>query len=93
MYKCLKVTFSANFPEGFLSDFVQKHAKNLNLEGTVQVMSMNNKVRVVVCGPKDDVDQFIDLLHKGTPKYSPEDIEIEAYAKDKDYRGVFRVIE
>jgi acylphosphatase len=93
MYKCLKITFTADFPEGFLNDFVRKHAKDLALEGTVQVMSMNNKVRIVACGDKDKVDEFLDIIHKGTAKYSPADIEIEGFTKDKDYRGVFRVIE
>jgi acylphosphatase len=93
MYKCVKITFTASFPEGFLHNFVQKQAKNLELEGTVQVINVNNQVRIVVCGDKDKVDAFIDLLHKGTTRYIPENIEFEAFVKDKDYRGVFRVIE
>ncbi|HRN78089.1 MAG TPA: acylphosphatase [Candidatus Dependentiae bacterium] len=93
MYKCLKITFNANFPEGFLQDFVQKNAKDLGIEGTVQIMNMNNKVRIVACGDKDKVDEFLDLLHKGTAQYIPEDIEAEGFTKDKDYRGVFRIIE
>jgi acylphosphatase len=93
MHKCLKITFTANFPEGFLHEFVQKHAKDLGLEGTVQVVSVNQRVRIVVCGDKDKVDAFVDVLHKGTAKYIPVDIEVEGFAKDKNYRGVFRVIE
>jgi len=93
MHKCLKITFTADFPDGFLQDVVQKNAQKLDLEGTVQVVSVNNKARIVVCGPKDKVDQFLDVIHKGTAKYVPEEVEIEAFVKDKDYRGVFRVIE
>ena len=29
MHKCLKITFSADFPDGFLHDVVQKAAQNL----------------------------------------------------------------
>lgn len=93
MHKCLKITFSADFPAGFLSDVVQKTAQKLGLEGTVQIVSVNNRARIVVCGDKDKVDSFLDIIHKGTAKYIPEEIEIEAFAKDKDYRGVFRIIE
>ena len=93
MNKCLKITFHADFPEGFLYEFVQKQAKELGLEGTVQVVSVNQKVRIVVCGDKKQVDAFVDLLHKGTAQYAPQGIEVEGFAKDKNYRGVFRVIE
>ncbi len=93
MNKCLKITFSGAMPEGFLHNFIQKNAKKLNLEGTAQVVTSENKVRIVVCGDKDEVDQFIDLLHKGSGKVILEDIQIEPFLRDKDYRGVFRVIE
>lgn len=93
MNKCLRITFSASMPEGFLHDFVQKNAKKLNLEGVVQMLPAEQKVRVIVCGDKDIVDKFVDLLHKGTGKTLLNQIEIEPFLKDKDYRGVFRVIE
>lgn len=93
MNKCLRITFNASFPEGFLQDVVQVHAKKCNLEGTVQLIPTDNKVRVIVCGDKDNVDKFIDLLHKGSGKIYLEDLQIEPFLKDRDYRGVFRVIE
>lgn len=93
MNKCLRVVFDSGVPEGFLHDVIQKSAKKLNLEGTVQHVPVDNKIRIIVCGDKDAVDQFIDSLHKGAGKVSLESIEIEPFLKDKDYRGVFRVIE
>lgn len=93
MHKCLKITFSSSIPEGFLHDFVQKNAKKLNLEGVVQIVPSENRIKLIVCGGKDAVDQFVDLLHKGSSKAIPDDIQIEPFLKDKDYRGVFRVIE
>ncbi len=93
MNKCLRITFVANFPEGFLNTFIQKHAKKLNIEGMVQVISPEKRVRIIACGLKEDVDSFLDVLHKGSPVCELEDIEIEPFLKDKDYRGVFRVIE
>ena len=91
MNKCLRITFSADFPEGFLQSFVQKHARKLDLEGVAQVM--DNMVRVVACGDKDKVDEFLDMIYKGSSNYTPDNIEVEAFLKDKDYRGVFRIVE
>ena len=85
--------FDANFPAGFLHNFIQKHAQKLDLEGSVQVMPIEKKVRIIVCGLKEHVEDFLDLLHKGSGKYVPRNIEVEPFLKDKDYRGVFRVIE
>lgn len=92
MMKCLKVTFSGDLPEGFLRDFVLKQARKLSLEGTAQAMP-DATMRIMVCGHKNSVDQFLDLLHKGEGKAIPENIEIEPFVKDRDFRGVFRVIE
>lgn len=93
MNKCLRVSFGGNLPEDFLHNVIQKNAKKLNLEGTVQHVLAENKVKIIVCGDKDDVDQFLDSLHKGAGKIALEGLEIEPFLKDKDYRGVFRVIE
>lgn len=92
MNKCLKITFSGDFPADFFYTFVQKQAKKLGVEGTVQFVE-NNSVKIIACGDKDAVDTFLDLLHKGSAAISLTDIEIEPFLKDKDYRGVFRVIE
>ena len=93
MHKCLKITFHGTIPEGFLHDFIQKEAKKFNLEGTVQVLASENRIKIIVCGVKDAVDDFVDSLHAGSGRAMPEDIQIEPFLKDRDYRGVFRVIE
>ena len=93
MNKCLKITFSAvNLPENFLRAFVQKKAQKLNIEGIAQLILSDGQVKIVACGPKEDVDAFVDDLHQGSAKTYLEDIEIEPFLKDKDYRGIFRVI-
>lgn len=92
-HKCLKITFDSGIPEGFLHDFVQKNAKKLSLEGVVQHITAEERIRVIVCGSKDAVDTFVDLLQNGSDKVILSDIQIEPHLKDKDYRGVFRVIE
>ncbi|HEV2601097.1 MAG TPA: acylphosphatase [Candidatus Babeliales bacterium] len=92
MNKCLKITFSGDIAPEDLRTFIQKHAHDLSLEGTVQ-LAQENQYRIFVCGAKDAVDTFVDILHKGSAKIMLEDIEIEPFVRTKDYRGVFRVIE
>ena len=93
MNKCLRITFGGDAPDSFLTSFILKHARKLELEGTAQRVELGSQVRVVVCGDRANIDLFLDLLHKGTSSFSPEDVEVEPFLKDRDYRGVFRVIE
>lgn len=93
MKKCLKITFTGKWPKNFLHDFVQKHARKFDIEGTVQKVESLGKIRIIACGMAGELDDFLDILHAGGSKISLEDIEIEPFLKDKDYRGVFRVIE
>ncbi len=93
MKKCLKIIMGIDMPEGFLHSSVQKHARKFAIEGSAQVVITDNQVRIIACGEKDDVDDFIDTLHKDFAKAKITDIEIEPFLKDRDYRGVFRIIE
>lgn len=88
MNKCLKITLTVERMEGFLHAVVQPKARKCDLEGVVQPVS-DSQIRIIICGSKDNVDAFVDLLQKEAIK----DVEIEPFVKDKDYRGVFRVIE
>jgi len=92
MSQCLRISFAMDVTKNFLSSFVQKHARSLHLEGTVQTES-DNIVKVIVCGKKESLEEFVDLLHKRAAKEEVENIEIEPFISGKDFRGVFRVIE
>lgn len=93
MKKCVKVTFSApRMPKGFLQEQVQKHAKKHGIEGTAQ-SSTTQEVRIIACGDKDKVDDFLDTVHAQIMRLGGEGMTTEPFVKDKDYRGVFRVIE
>lgn len=83
---------SGSFPDGFARDFVLKHARNLDLEGVAQALP-DGTIRILVCGLKDPVDHFLDALHKGAGNVVPEMVEVEPFVKDRDFRGVFRVLE
>lgn len=92
MNKCLRITIFDACTLSVLNDFVQKLAQSLGLEGTARLLNDTQHVLIVVCGNKDNVDSFLDILHKGVEGWVPEDLEIEPFLKDRDYRGVFRVI-
>lgn len=94
MNKCLKITFSSvNMPKNFLRAFVQKAARRLELEGFAQMIGSEGKVKIIVSGAKNSVEDFLDILHKEVIRFLREEIEVEPFVKDKDYRNVFRVIE
>lgn len=91
MKQCLKITVLIKSSDDCLHDFVRKYATKYALEGTAQ--SIDDRIHIIACGDKENMDMFLDALHKGTAKHRPESIELEPFFKEKDYRGVFRVIE
>lgn len=91
MNQCVKITLVVGVLKGFLNNFVQKNAQKFELEGMVHLVS-DDQVKIVVCGLKDNVDEFVDTLYKGSKRYQLDNIEMEPYFKEKSYRGVFRVI-
>jgi acylphosphatase len=93
MKKCLKIVLSGDISPKLMVA-VQKEAKRLNLEGVAHVDKETGDVRIVVCGDKDDADGILDVLHKESAALKLDiTIEVEPFLRDKDYRGVFRVIE
>ena len=93
MSQCLNITFSLKGPKKVLQN-IQKYARALELEGTVQVVNGDGKaVKLLVCGVRDAMDDFVDLLHEDVAHDLIQDIEIEPFMKEKNFRGVFRVIE
>jgi acylphosphatase len=93
MNKCIKLIFNLIGSAQLAYTFIQKEARKIGLEGMVTIESDDGRGTIIACGNKDMVDDFIDALHKGAKGCQLEDIEIEPFLKDKDYRGVFRIIE
>lgn len=56
-------------------------------------MPADKELRIIACGLKEQVDQFVDLVHKDAAQAGINDINIEPFVKAKDYRGAFRIIE
>lgn len=92
MNKCVRIAFNGTIKENFLNTIILKHARKLNIEGFAQVIPPS-KIKIVACGIKEQVDEFIDLVHKEIAAFQVQELEVEPFLKDKDYRGVFRVIE
>ncbi|HLJ31381.1 MAG TPA: acylphosphatase [Candidatus Babeliales bacterium] len=92
MKKCLKITLRAKTAGGGLRDAVQAAARKLDLEGTVQLTDPNELI-IIACGLKEKIDDFLDAVHEGFGTYVPEDVHVEPFLKEKDYRGIFRILE
>ncbi len=92
MSLCIRIRFSMEAGSDAVRVFIQKQAKDLELEGTAHFVG-DKSVNMVVCGEREQVDFFIDELHAKSAKYKIENIELEPFLKTKDYRSSFRVIE
>ena len=92
MKQCLIITFNISKPNGFLRGFIQKVAIEYSLEGTAQLVGPH-KVRINACGKKENVDSFVDSIYGESSKSDIEEIEMEPLLQEKNFRGVFRVIE
>ncbi len=92
MKKCLKITLVSKILKGALRDSIQATARKLAIEGTVQMIEPNELV-IIACGEKERIDDFLDAVHQGFDAYVPEDVLIEPFLKEKDYRGIFRILE
>jgi acylphosphatase len=94
MNKSLLITLApVEVPAQFLKKIIQKKALQLELEGTAQLMKPDPIIRIFVSGVKEQVDSFVDFLHKKPGNVEMNSIEVEPFLKEKDYRGVFRIVE
>lgn len=91
MRKCLKVTVQGKVQDVSYRAFVQKHAQTFGIEGTVKNIE-DGSVLIYACGAADKLDSFIDYIYKGPSAACVEDVIIEPFVNEKDFRGVFRVI-
>lgn len=87
----LLITMTVGLANKFLDEFVKKYANSLSLEGSARLAS-DGKIKIVLCGNSDKVDGFIDILYQNFEKYQIDDISVEPYFRERDYRGIFRVI-
>lgn len=79
-------------PKKKFLDLLAGEARALQLEGVAHVQ-LPNTIKIVIVGEKGDIDDFIDFLHREALAHRIESIEVEPFIKDRDYRGIFRIIE
>lgn len=95
MKKCVKIV--CNFEETpdakakKLLVNIGDRARDLELEGFAQVVGAS--LKIVAAGSNEAIESLIDLLHKEAFHAGMSSIEVEPFIKDRDYRGIFRIIE
>ena len=92
MKQCLRITFLLPSNNNFLQKLVQRQARQLELEGVAQMID-EQRVQVVACGSKEAIEKLIDTIYQGDSKAHPENVEVEPFTKEQNFRGIFRVIE
>ena len=91
MSQCLRIMVVVEGKKEILDSFIQKQAQKCDIEGMMQPIS-HSQFRIVACGEKSNIEQFLDVLHNELSEKVIGSIDYEPFLKDKDYRGVFRVI-
>lgn len=92
MKKCIKVQFYTKNPQEFLKQVIPPGIKNFRVEGVAQAIDLKT-VQIFICAEQEELDKFLDLIYENIDRYTLENIEVEPFLKDRDFRGVFRVVE
>lgn len=92
MSQCMRINLIIKGDKSHIQTLVKKYAHEYNLEGLLQSAD-DQAVKVVACGDGGEIEAFMGALHKEFAKDNLNIAEIEPFLKDRDYRGVFRVIE
>ncbi len=91
MSRCIKMTFSVQRSSEKLLNALQKQALECKLEGFVMA-STPETVKIIACGVSADLDTFLDKVDEVIAAQGGQDVIIDPFLKDKDYRGVFRIM-
>lgn len=91
MNQCVRITLVVKASEDLLCNLIKKNAERLAIEGVGNIEGADT-IKIIAHGAHDAIDEFIDALYIGYKGARPAIIEVEPFLKDRDYRGVFRVI-
>lgn len=91
MNRCLKMTVKMAKWDSDWSTEVQKKAKKLEIEGLMQI-SDDAQITIMACGKDAQLDDFIDYLYDFLLSVNAQIEELEPFIKERDFRGIFRVI-
>lgn len=94
MNKCIKIMWriSDQKVESVMLSAIQRSADTLAVEGILCVKTPQ-LFEIMVAGEKQAVDKFLDEVYQiiEVPSNLGE-LEIIAAAKERDYRGIFRIM-
>ncbi|MBT3828069.1 hypothetical protein HOL34_03775 [bacterium] len=91
MKKCLSLEFFMEaFPAGFDKKLLRK-ARLLEVEGYLRVKH-DGQTRLELYGDKDQVDCFVVFVEGLLDEQTLNTFMVEPHTKNRDFRGVFRVI-
>ncbi len=91
MSQCFRIVVEIEGDKECVDRYIQQQAKKLHIEGMMQPLTTTS-FRIVVCGVKNAIESFLDELHSNYCGGGVKNVECEPFLKDKDYRGVFRII-
>ena len=92
MKRCLKVIIKGEFSHNNLIAHIKEIALSLHIEGTIQLEDVYS-IKTIVSGSNENIEQFIEMLHKIAHEQKIDSIEIEPFLQVKNHRGAFRIIE
>lgn len=91
MSRCLKITVRATGWQSHWHDKIADSAKRLQIEGVLQTVGAD-LIKIIACGTEDHLDDFLDDLYELFADSASYVEEMEPFVKDRDYRGIFRVL-
>lgn len=91
MGRCLRIMVKIEKWKDSWSSDIQKNAKKFEVEGVLQSAG-SGMLKIVACSKNDELDDFVDFLYDFLSTAGAEVEELEPFIKERDYRGIFRVI-
>ncbi len=91
MSRCIKMTFVVRRSSEQLFEDIQKYARSSDVEGFVMA-STPTTIKMIACGNSENLETFLDRVDDIIARQGGHDVEVDPFLKDKDYRGVFRIM-
>jgi acylphosphatase len=85
------MTFVVPRSDEQLFEKIQKQARSCQLEGFIMA-STPTTIKMIACGVSADLDLFLDKIDEVIATLGGQEVAIDPFLKDKDYRGVFRIM-
>ena len=91
MRKGVKIFITGKFNHKIFDEFVLKLASQLGIQGSLQVFD-NNTLVVYAIGEMENIEFLIDDIYGEASGASIEELSVKPLDEDRDFRGIFRVI-